>query len=170
MSCLLFGRRDGSAKWCGMEARAWSSQMGSVVGNQPAHAGARIEGPCSDWDVEGFGIWMSKSLARPRPEYHGGDRDHGDGMLLGNQHRQKGFGDNRRRSHRWVSIGTCAAITAAERLRERREAAGNGLRSCGGRGGCLPFARRNGSEKSVGNANSSQRDPRRNVNPRDILA
>ena len=33
----------------------------------------------------------------------------------------------------------------SERLRERQEAAGNGLMNQGERGGCLLFARRNGS-------------------------
>jgi hypothetical protein len=35
--------------------------------------------------------------------------------------------------------------SSVERLRERQEAAGNGLNNQNGRGGCLLFARRNGS-------------------------
>jgi hypothetical protein len=55
-------------------------------------------------------------------------------------------------SHR--SIATLSLIDwaggvaiSAERLRERQEAAGNGLINQNERGGCLLFARRNGSAK-----------------------
>ena len=40
--------------------------------------------------------------------------------------------------------GSGAHGFVAQRLRERQEAAGNGLKSYAGRGGCLLFARRNG--------------------------
>jgi hypothetical protein len=43
----------------------------------------------------------------------------------------------------------------AERLRERQEAAGNGLRNQNERGGCLLFARRNGSAKCVLESNGA---------------
>ena len=65
---------------------------------------------------------------------------------MGDQSWELNHGDrNQRCLERERNRARIWGISLAERVRERQEAAGNGLNNQDGRGGCLLFARRNGS-------------------------
>jgi hypothetical protein len=85
-------------------------------------------------------------LNDPEPERRQGTRTVGRSWALMNGSGFSFFWGARRSE---VGQFRCRRVVCSiERLRERQEAAGNGLYNQAERGGCLLFARRNGSEKN----------------------